>query len=821
MTTTQNAMTLPEATPPEAQGAPVVQDYGADDIQVLRGLAGVRRRPGMYIGDTTDGSGLHHMVAEVLDNAIDEGLAGHAKHIVTRLNPDGSCTVKDDGRGIPVDIHPVEKKSALELVLTELHAGGKFNQNAYKTSGGLHGVGASVVNALSSWLKARVWRQGAEWAIDFVEGVKTADVQRVKDAPKSRTGTEITFLPSIETFGDIRFDAKIIRHRIQYLAFLNPELTLTFEDNRTNPPHVETFHYEGGIAEMSRHIDAGKELIVTEPIRLRGSENGIDIDVSLQWNDSYTETIQAYTNNIPQKDHGTHVAGFRGALTRALQGYIATNGLEKRGQTSVTGDDFREGMTCVISIRMPDPKFSSQTKEKLVSAEARPAVESLVAAQLSRWLDMNPVEARIIVDKALKAATAREAARRAKELNRKKNEGSSLALPGKLADCQERDPTKREIIIVEGDSAGGSAKQGRDRRFQAIMPLRGKILNIERVDIEKMLASEAIRDLLAALGAEHEKSGRLRTDNLRYARVILMTDADVDGSHIRTLLLTLFYRTMPGLITEGRLFIGLPPLYRVKKGNAKPIYLLDEAAMTRYLVDNGSASLKVTVGGKDLTGKPLAGLAMRLHRTMGGFHEAARAGGDRKGCDTLCGLGLLDAAASAHARARGLKAAVEMLTRTEDRIEVFWRVAGDGRVALVREADGIETYFDLDVVTRRPEVELLVSTLGEAVAGFADGARILDKAETTLVGPMALLDAVLKAGRHGLQTQRFKGLGEMNPDQLHETTLDPEKRTLKQVTINDAAEADQAFQEIMGKKAAHRRTLMETAVETLGVVLDI
>jgi len=783
-------------------------EYGAESIRVLKGLDAVRKRPGMYIGDTDDGSGLHHMVYEVVDNAIDEALAGHATSVEVVLNADGSVTVRDDGRGIPVDIHKGEGISAAEVIMTQLHAGGKFDQNSYKVSGGLHGVGVSVVNALSSKLLLKVWRDGKEHFIEFVHGDSVAPLKVVGEAHGKR-GTEVTFLASRETFTNVEYDFATLEHRLRELAFLNSGVNIILSDMRHAVEKREEMRYQGGVEEFVKYLDRNKKAIVPAPIMVKAELNGIGVEAALWWNDSYHENVLCFTNNIPQRDGGTHLAGFRGALTRQVNFYADANA--KKEKIQLTGDDCREGLTAVLSVKVPDPKFSSQTKDKLVSSEVRPVVEGVINDMLKAWFEEHPGEAKVIVGKVIQAAAAREAARKARELTRK-NPLSVSSLPGKLADCQEKDPAKSEIFIVEGDSAGGSAKQGRNREFQAILPLRGKILNVERVRADKMLSSEQIGTLITALGTGI--SDDFSIDKLRYHKIILMTDADVDGAHIRTLLLTFFYRQMREIIDQGYLYIAQPPLYKVTRGKSEQ-YLKDERALEDYLISTGiEECVFKPASGDDRAGRDLLALvedARVIRAVLRNLHSRY----NRKVVEQAAIAGVLrhqvfgdlpKAVAAAEYIARRLDAQA-------DEVERGW---------IGRFEEGAGFVFERTVRGVRD-----VAVLDHALLGSAD-ARKLDEyavklqeaygrrgvlrrkdAETPVHGPVDLFEAVIEAGRKGLTLQRYKGLGEMNADQLWETTLDTEARSLLQVKIKEVDEADDIFTKLMGDVVEPRREFIQ------------
>jgi DNA gyrase subunit B len=803
--------------------------YDEQSIEVLRGLEAVRKRPGMYIGDTDDGSGLHHMVYEVVDNAIDEALAGYCDTVTVTLNADGSCTVTDNGRGIPVGIHEEEGVSAAEVIMTHLHAGGKFNQNAYKVSGGLHGVGVSVVNGLSSRLDLRVFRGGSEWFMRFRDGAPEAPLAEVGPAPAwpagsvrdgFATGTEITFLPSDEVFTNTEFDFATLEHRLRELAFLNSGVTLVLSDLRGVEPKSVTLHFDGGLEAFVRYLDRSKQALHAPPIAIRGERDEIVLEIAMEWTDSYHETMFCFTNNIPQRDGGTHLAGFRAALTRTVNAYANDSGIAKKEKVALTGEDMREGLTCILSVKVPDPKFSSQTKDKLVSSEVRPVIEGIVADKLTQWFEEHPADAKKIVAKVVEAAAAREAARKARDLTRRKGALDIANLPGKLADCQERDPAKSELFIVEGDSAGGSAKQGRDRRFQAILPLKGKILNVERARFDKMLSSAEIGTLIAALGTGVGPED-FEPDKARYHRIIIMTDADVDGSHIRTLLLTFFFRQMASLIDKGFLYIAQPPLYRLQRGNAKAVYLKDDVALEAYCVD---AALRDSVftqhDGVERAGNDLRDLLeqARLHRRW--LQPLAGKIGDIAVAEQAAIAGALSAALLADP-GRAIAAAqaiAERLNRLAHEHERNWQgeiVAGPSGVAglvLSRNRQGVEERRLIDAALLRS---------AEALRLDADSARlqeVYDRAGTLvardknhpITGPVSLVEAVMELGRRGIEITRYKGLGEMNPEQLWETTLDPEVRSLLQVKVSHADAAEETFSTLMGDLVEPRRDFIQS-----------
>jgi DNA gyrase subunit B len=787
-------------------------DYGAESIKVLKGLDAVRKRPGMYIGDTDDGSGLHHMVYEVVDNAIDEALAGYAKEVVVTLNPDGSVTVRDDGRGIPTDIHKGEGVSAAEVIMTQLHAGGKFDQNSYKVSGGLHGVGVSVVNALSSKLKLTIWRDGQEHVIEFRHGEAVAPLAVTGDAAGKR-GTEVTFLPSTDTFTMIEFDWATLEHRLRELAFLNSGVRIVLSDQRHAVEKREEMIYNGGVEAFVKYLDRNKTPLVPKPIVITSERDGVGVEAALWWNDGYHESVLCFTNNIPQRDGGTHLAGFRGALTRQVTGYADQNGVSRKEKVALTGDDCREGLTAVLSVKVPDPKFSSQTKDKLVSSEVRPVVEGIVNDALKAWFEEHPGEAKVIVGKVVEAAAAREAARKARELTRRKGALDVSSLPGKLADCQERDPAKSELFIVEGDSAGGSAKQGRNREFQAVLPLRGKILNVERARFDKMLSSQEIGTLITALGTGIG-SEEFNPDKLRYHKIIIMTDADVDGSHIRTLLLTFFFRQMRELIERGHLYIAQPPLYKVTRGKSEQ-YLKDERALEDYLIAGGLEDAVLRpASGDERARADLAKLvedARVIRSTLHGLHSRY----NRKVVEQAAILGVLNS--NIFGDPQKAKAAAPYIARRLDALseetERGWQgafVEGEGflferTVRGVKEAAIIDQAL-LGSADARKLDEFAVS-LQDTYARPGVLRRKGD--ETPIYGPLSLFDAVTGAGRKGISLQRYKGLGEMNPGQLWETTLDTNERSLLQVKVKVVDDADDIFTKLMGELVEPRRAFIQ------------
>ena len=803
-------------------------EYGAESIKVLKGLDAVRKRPGMYIGDTDDGSGLHHMVFEVSDNAIDEALAGHCDRIVITLNPDGSVSVEDNGRGIPTGIHPEEGVSAAEVIMTQLHAGGKFDNtsdsNAYKVSGGLHGVGVSVVNALSDFLDLTIWRDGEEHYMRFQRGDAVAPLKVVGPADGKR-GTRVTFLPSAETFKITEFDFEKLEHRYRELAFLNSGVRLFLVDARhAEKKEVELF-YEGGIAAFVKYLDRTKTPLMPDPIAINGQRDDVGIDVALEWNDSYYEQVLCFTNNIPQRDGGTHLAAFRAALTRTLNNYAEKSGALKKEKVSLTGDDMREGLTAIVSVKLPDPKFSSQTKDKLVSSEVRQPLESLMADKLAEWLEENPAHGRAIVQKIIDAAAAREAARKARELTRRKGVMDIASLPGKLADCQERDPAKSELFLVEGDSAGGSAKQGRDRHYQAILPLKGKILNVERARFDRMLSSKEVGTLIQAMGTGIGRDD-FNIEKLRYHKIVIMTDADVDGAHIRTLLLTFFYRQMPEIVANGHLFIAQPPLYKVAKGRSE-VYLKNDAALDDYLVDAGVGSMVLETQAGARSGDDLRSLIdhARRMRTLMGYVPRRY---EPRIVEALALLGALDPALRHEQRGEVARFVADWQGRGDPEATWSGSATEDGGYHLVRLWRGVSDHYIIDgafvasaearklhaLAAEQAETYAVASRLvtvkaAERAADEDEGEAPADTRGTVITRPTDLLDAILAAGRKGLSIARYKGLGEMNAEQLWETTLDPANRSLLQVTVDQADVADEIFTRLMGDVVEPRREFIQ------------
>ncbi|MEP2892128.1 DNA topoisomerase (ATP-hydrolyzing) subunit B [Tateyamaria sp.] len=786
------------------------EEYGADSIKVLKGLEAVRKRPGMYIGDTDDGSGLHHMVYEVVDNGIDEALAGHADAVTVTIHADSSVSVSDNGRGIPVGIHEEEGVSAAEVIMTQLHAGGKFDSNSYKVSGGLHGVGVSVVNALSVELDLRIWRDGKEHIAKFSHG-DTVEHLKVVAECGDRTGTEVRFLASTDTFSNLEYSFEILEKRLRELAFLNSGVRIILVDERPVEHLRSELFYDGGVREFVKYLDRSKSSVMPEPIFINGEKDDIGVEVAMWWNDSYHENVLPFTNNIPQRDGGTHMAGFRGALTRTINNYAQATGIAKREKVSFTGDDAREGLTCVLSVKVPDPKFSSQTKDKLVSSEVRPAVEGLVNEKLSEWFEENPNEAKIIVGKIIEAAMAREAARKARDLTRRKNPMDMNFLSSKLKDCSDKNPANTEIFLVEGDSAGGSAQTGRDRKTQAILPLKGKILNVERARFDRMLGSQEIGNMVMALGTGIGRD-EFNIEKLRYHKIVIMTDADVDGAHIRTLLLTFFYRQMPELIEGGYLYIAQPPLYKVARGKSE-VYLKDEAEMQDYLIQQGIEGAMLRQGnGEEIAGQDLVRVvdeARQMRRVLQAF-------------PTHYPRHILEQAAIAGAFVPGavdgdLQGVADKVAERLNLIALEWergwagRITQDKGVRLARILRGVEEVRTLDGRMLRSGEARKTGTFTQSLQDVYGTPATLQRKDKSvnIMGPMDLLDAVLAEGEKGLSLQRYKGLGEMNPDQLWETTLDPDARTLLQVRVEDMAEADDLFTKLMGDVVEPRREFIQ------------
>ncbi|MDC0649425.1 DNA topoisomerase (ATP-hydrolyzing) subunit B [Alphaproteobacteria bacterium] len=787
------------------------EDYGADSIKVLRGLDAVRKRPGMYIGDTDDGSGLHHMVYEVVDNAIDEALAGHCDIVIVKLNADGSVTVTDNGRGIPVDIHTEEGVSAAEVIMTQLHAGGKFDNNSYKVSGGLHGVGVSVVNALSEWLELVIFRNEKQHKITFKMGEAAGPLEIIGDAV-GQSGTHVTFMPSTEIFAHINFEFSILEHRLRELAFLNSGVRIRLADERTADGAVSEFYFDGGLSAFVEYLNRSRNSL--HPTIIANSErDDITVELALAWTDSFHENTLCFTNNIPQRDGGAHLAGFRGAMTRVVNNYAQQSGIAKKEKVQLTGEDSREGLTAIVSVKVPDPKFSSQTKDKLVSSEVRPVVENAVADCLTQWFEEHPADAKRIVSKAYEAAAAREAARKARDLTRRKGVMDIASLPGKLADCQERDPAKSEVFLVEGDSAGGSAKQGRDRANQAILPLRGKILNVERARLDKMLSSVEIGTLITALGAGVGNAD-MDVEKIRYHKVIIMTDADVDGSHIRTLLLTFFFRHMRPLIEKGYLYIAQPPLFRAKRGQSE-VYLKDQRDLDIYLMDAGlKDAVLITADGNQMAGVDLVDVANLAVATSRLIETVGRQLGNRDVIEQAAIAGLINPAMLDNA-----KAAEDLASRLEtkaDSLEKGW----SGLIEQTDNGPAIVVQRRLRGIAERHIIDRRIVSTGEsrrldeaathlqAIYGKLASLRYANQ-QITINGPSELSQLIFQTGRKGAQISRYKGLGEMNPSQLWETTLDPEQRILLQVTIEQEDEADNAFSTLMGEAVEERRNFIQ------------
>jgi DNA gyrase subunit B len=796
---------------------PQPAEYGAESIRVLKGLDAVRKRPGMYIGDTDDGSGLHHMVYEVVDNAIDESLAGHCDRVDVIINADGSVTVKDNGRGIPVDLHKSEGVSAAQVIMTELHAGGKFDQNSYKVSGGLHGVGVSVVNALSQKLDLVIRRQGKEWGMTFRHGVPEADLKPIRDLEEGeRNGTEVTFLPSTETFTQVEFDYDTLETRLRELAFLNSGVNIYLSDARGTELRQSHFNYSGGIQSFVEYLDRNKKSIIKAPISVTSEQDGITVEASMEWTDAYHETMLCFTNNIPQRDGGTHLQGFRNALTRVLNNYAEEKGQSKKEKIKLTGEDMREGLTCVLSVKVPDPKFSSQTKDKLVSSEVRPVVEAAINETLATWFEENPAEAKAIVAKVSEAAQAREAARRARDLTRRKGVMDISNLPGKLADCQSKNAEDSEIFIVEGDSAGGSAKQARDRKNQAILPLRGKILNTERARFDKMLSSEQVGTLITALGTGIGKD-EFNIDKIRYHKIVIMTDADVDGAHIRTLLLTFFFRYMPSVIERGFLYIAQPPLYKVKRGNSGEQYLKDDAAMEDYLINAALADVRfIEENGTVRAGNDLRDMLDKSRSIRGSITTLAQKSGSRDAIEQAGIAGAFDEKMfeDADYATQVMNILVERMNAFAEKNTKTWKASFTpvGGIILERSVRGIRENV-------RISAEQLKSSDARKIEGstkwlqdnFAGVGKLVSESKDLAVvnGSFALFDAVMEYGRKGLTMQRYKGLGEMNPEQLWETTLDPQARIFLQVTVKDAEKASELFTTLMGDVVEPRRDFIQ------------